>query len=167
MAFLSGQPYNYVIITPENRVICADSFFKHVGKFLRLNWHIHNQNNLFTHSSNHWNLIRYFLTLTLPHSRANLCETEASRSQRQCIIPATLAGSAAKDNIRSARVNRRVNLSVIPLSPSFVRAVAPSSFGGAWVQSALLQGFLPAGLNWIEWERSLQFSKKAWGWILL
>lgn len=137
----------------------------YVGKFLQVNQHISRRYNLFTLSSNYWNLIRYFLTLTRPHSRANLWETGSGWSGRQCIIPATLSGSAVKDNIRSARGQPVCEYRwVIPLSPSFVRA-------GEQRCSHLCYRpfffFLPGGLNWMEWERSLQFSKKAWGWILL
>ena len=72
-------------------------------KFLLVTQRIHRGINLFTHLNNHSNLIRYFLTLTLPHSSANLCAMASGLSQRQCIISATLAGSAVKDNIGSAR----------------------------------------------------------------
>lgn len=76
--------------------------------------HVHDFSCLLT-LNNHWDVIRYFLTLTLPHSYANLCEMGAGLSERQCIIPATLAGSAVKDNIRSAQGQPVCELSVISL----------------------------------------------------
>lgn len=112
-----------------------------VGTFLSVKQHIHYRFNLFTHMNNLLNLIRYFLTLTLPHSRTNLCVMEAGLSQRQCIISATLAGSAVKDNIRSARGQPAsepfVESTYGPAAPAFFpvcRDVAPGFF---WEQRCI------------------------------
>lgn len=88
------------------------------------------------------------LTLIPPHNATYLGEMGARPSQRQCIIPTILAGSAVKDDIRSARGQPVFEPSDdSPLGSAaltfilFCRSCGTELLRRAGVQSALLQGF--------------------------
>lgn len=73
------------------------------------------QFHLFTRLSNRWDLIGYFLTLTLPYNSDSLWLSSASIAQRQRIIPDTLARSSVKNHIRWAQGQPVSDLSLISL----------------------------------------------------
>lgn len=114
--------------------------------------HIHCRINLFTHMNNLLKLIRHFLTLVFAHNSANLCEMRAGPSQSQCIIPATLAGSATSADIRSARGQPVCALfgdsTYGPAALTFILLYRSQGTELLWrveVQSALLQGLYHLG----------------------
>lgn len=163
---------------PLRKEVCVFLFLAvmwHVGKFLLAKLHVHHGIHLFARLNNHPNLIRYFFNLDSPLTAVLIFvrrRTESKTMHDSCHMSGIScegwyqisSGSASMWTLSMISLAGPVKLTFAltfssePVAPSYIREQRCTQ---------LCHKALSFRLNWMEWERSLQFTKKAWGWIPL